>query len=696
MERKRNLQRIIVLGLVVLVVFLGYLYRLMQMQIAQGAEYLAQAEAGTVRQQVVKSPRGEIVDRYGRPFAVNRSGYNIVLDGAYMPQKTEANTVILRLMELMENCSEEWIDQLPVTMEEPFAFKEGEEAEVSRLKGRFDLNEYSTCADVMYWMTQRYQLGEYEEELDRYVLRDEDDPEVILASYTSQQMRRIAGVRYGMDLIDFGVASTYTFAEDVEISTVSRVEERNYEMPGVSVEESAIREYVSGDLAPHIIGQVGKIYKEEYEELKNKGYRMDDVVGKEGVEKFFEEYLKGQDGIRQITLDSRGNVISVEEAEPAIPGNTVILTLDKDLQRVAQEALEKQILHLQQTAPEGEGREANAGAVVVIENKTGDVLAAATYPSYDINEYRSNYSQLLQDSANPLWNRALLGEYSAGSTFKPAVSLAGLSEEVVTPHETIYCGGVYTELGSYQPRCLYVNGPITVRNALQVSCNIYFYETGLRLGIDKLNDYCAQLGLGQPTGIEIAENIGHLSSPEVKEKVEPGTPWYPADTVQSSIGQLYNQFTPLQLANYAATIGNRGTRMDVNIVRSVKTYNMDETVWENQPTVVQQVDATPQAFEVTIEGMELATAPGGTSYEYWGNYPMTIASKTGTPETKAFPNSTYICFGPSEDPEITVAVVIEKGWHGYTGAPVAKAIFDAYFYGEQSSQAPQAQGELLP
>lgn len=696
MEKKKNLKRLIALGAVILVVFLGYLYRLMQMQIAQGAEYLAQAEAGTVREQVVKSVRGEIVDRYGRPMAGNRSSYNIVLDGAYLPEKTEANTVILRLMELLEQCGEEWIDQLPVTLEEPFAFAEGKEAEISRLKGMFDLNEYSTCQDVMYWATQRYQLGEYDETLGRYVLRDEDDPQTILASYSTQQMRRIAGVRYGMELIEFGVASTYTFAEDVDIGTVSRVEERDYEMPGVNVEESAIREYVSGDLAPHIIGQVGKIYKEEYEELKNKGYRMDDVVGKEGVEKYFEEYLKGKDGVRRITLDSRGNVVSVEEAEPAVPGNTVVLTIDKDLQRVAQDALEKQILHLQQTAPEGEGREANAGAVVVIENKTGDLLAAATYPSYDINKYRSNYNQLLQDSANPLWNRALLGEYSAGSTFKPAVAIAGLSEGVVSPNETIYCGGVYTELGSYQPRCLYVNGPITVRNALQVSCNIYFYETGLRLGIERLNQYCVQLGLGQPTGIEIAENIGHLSSPEVKEQVEPGTPWYPADTVQSSIGQLYNQFTPLQLANYAATIGNRGTRMDVNIVRSVKTYTMDETVWENEPTVVQQVDATPQAFEVTIQGMEMATAPGGTSYAYWGDYPMTIASKTGTPETKAFPNSTYICFGPSEDPEITVAVVIEKGWHGYTGAPVAKAIFDAYFYGNQSSQAPQAQGQLLP
>lgn len=694
--KNNGIRRLLALGGVVLVVFFAYLYRLLQMQIGQGAEYLAQAEAGTVREQVIEAPRGEIVDRYGRPMASNRSCYNVVLDGAYLPSGEEANEIILSLTALMDECGEQWLDELPISQSWPFSFLEGYDTEISQLKKMFDLNEYSTCEDVMYWAAQRYQLGEYDASLGKYVKRDKKDPDIVVSDYTPEEARRIAGVRYGMDLIDFGVASTYTFAEDVDINTVSRVKERDFELPGVSIEESAIREYVSGDLAPHIIGQVGRIYKEEYQDLKAKGYRMDDMVGKEGVELYFEDYLRGKDGTRQITLDNRGNVVSVEETEPAVPGSTVVLTLDKDLQRVAQDALEEQIKYLQRTAPEGEGREANAGAVVVIENATGDILACATYPSYDINEYRSNYSQLVQDENKPLWNRALLGTYAAGSTFKPAVAVAGLSEGVISPNETIYCGGVYTELGSYQPRCLYVNGPITVRQALQVSCNIYFYETGLRLGIEKLNTYCSQFGLGEPTGIEIGEATGQLSSPAAKEKVEPGTPWYAADTVQSSIGQLYNQFTPLQLANYAATIGNRGRRMDVNIVRSVKSYNMDETVWENEPTVVQQVEGTAEAFEVTIEGMEMATGPGGTSYSYWGDYPMTIASKTGTPETKQFPNSTYICFGPSEEPEISVAVVIENGWHGYTGAPVARAIFDAYFYGEQASQEPLPQGELLP
>jgi len=693
MERQKSIQRFLVLGIVVLIVFCGYLYRLMQMQIAQGAQYLQQAEAGTVRQQVVKAARGEIVDRYGRPLAINRSGYNIILDGAYLPGGTKANDVIERLLGLMDECSEEWNDVLPISSQPPFQFLDGYDTEVAQVKKNFKVNEYSTCDDVMHWITDRYQLGEYDEASGNYILRDDDG--TVLKTYTPQQMRRIAGVRYGMDLQEFSIATTYTFAEDVDITTVAKVKERDFEMPGVAIEESAIREYVSGDLAPQIIGQVGQIYKEEYEELKNKGYRMDDIVGKEGIEKYFENYLRGTDGTRQITLDAKGNVVKVQETKPAVPGNTVVLTIDKDLQRVAQNSLEKQIKHLQATAPAGKGREANAGAVVVIENKTGDILACATYPSYDINEYRTHYAQLLADPAKPLWNRALLGEYAAGSTFKPSMAVAGLTEGVITPDSTITCTGVYQALGSYKPRCMYVNGPITVRHALQVSCNIFFYETGRRLGIERMNKYCSEFGLGQPTGIEIAESVGQLSSPAVKAKLEPGVPWYPADTVQSAIGQLYNQFTPLQLANYVATVGNRGDRMDVNIVRCVKNYNMDTTVWDNTPKVAQHVEGTPEAFEVTVEGMVMATQKGGTSYSYWGDYPIKVASKTGTPETFHLPNSTYICFGPADDPEISVAVVIEKGWHGYTGAPVAKDIFDAYFFGKSSDQAPAALGQLL-
>ncbi len=694
MSPQKSKARLIWLAVVVLIVFGGYIYRLMEVQIVQGEAYLSQAQAGVVQQQVIKAARGEIVDRYGRPLAVNRSGYNIVLDGAFLPKGSDTNTVLRSLIELMEEQNEQWIDLLPISNDMPFSYIDGLDTEVAQLKTQFEVNQYTESEDIMHWITQRYQLGQYDSKSGMYVYTDEDTG--LQTEYTPDMMRKIAGVRYGMDLQEFGLTISYTFAEDIGINTVAAVEERNFQLPGVSVGTSAIREYVSGDIAPHIIGQVGQIYREEYEELKNQGYRMDAIVGKEGVELAFESYLRGEDGVRQITLDSSGAVVSAEVTKPAVPGNTVVLTIDRDLQKVAQEALEAQIKNLQETAQEGMGKEANAGAVVVIENSTGDILAAATYPSYDINDYRTEYSSLLADPSNPLWNRALLGTYAAGSTFKPAVTIAGMTEEVVSHNERITCSGVYTGLGdSYQPGCLGVHGALTAQQALQVSCNIYFYETGNRLGIDNLNLYASQLGLGQPTGIEIAEATGQLSSPEIKELVEPGAPWYPADTVQSSIGQLYNQFTPLQLANYVATIGNQGERMDVNIVDAVKSYTMDETVWENTPTVAQYVQASDEALDITVEGMELATAPGGTSYFVWGDYPMTIASKTGTPETSAYPNSTYICYGPSEDPEISVAVVIEKGWHGYTGAPVAKAIFDAYFFSSQDQDAPQNLGELL-
>ena len=678
MKNKTSLLRMGLLGLILTGVFLGYLYKLMQMQIVHGEEYLKKAQQGSVRVQVEHAARGEIVDRYGRPLAINRSGFDVVFDGAYMPRGQE-NEIITRLIALMENAGEDWIDNLPISATEPFTFLEGYDTEIARLKKFLGLQEYATCDDVMHWLIDTYKLEGY-------------DPVLL---------RKLAGIRYEMSQRGYSISVNYTFAEDIDISTVTKIKERAYELQGVDVVESAIREYVSGDIAPHIIGQIGPIYKEEYETLKDKGYQMDDVIGKEGIEKYFEDQLRGVDGERQITLDSQGNVIDIKQTKAPQPGNTVVLTIDRDLQRVAQTALENQIKNLQQNAAPGAGKEADAGAVVAIEVKTGEILAAATYPSYDINNYRSDYSRLATDPLKPLYNRALLGLYAAGSTYKPSVALAALNEGLVEAGSTVNCGGVYTYYpGSYQPTCLSVHGPINVLNALRVSCNIYFYDVGRRLGIEKINKYSAQLGLGQPTGIEIGEKIGQLSSPEVKEKLE-GEPWYPADVLQSAIGQLYNQFTPLQLANYAATIGNRGKRMDVNIVKSIKNYTFTETVMENEPKVAQEVEASKEAFETVIDGMVMASGPGGTSFYYLGDYatgtyPYVIASKTGTPQTKEFPNSTYICFAPAEDPQIAIAVVIEKGWHGYTGAPVAKAIFDAYFFAGSGSETPQAMGQLLP
>lgn len=674
--------RILLLAGVVATVFVIYGLQLYQLQIVQGVSYRQELGGGTTKEQVIEAARGEILDRNGKPLGINTTGYNVVLDQVYLSDEDQ-NRIILTLCRLLAAEGEEWIDNLPITKTLPLRFLEDSAgsgstnyaAQVLRLKEDAQVAAYASVDDVIYNLVRRYDLEEF----------------------SVSDQRIIMGVRYEMERRGFSASTPYTFAENVSIETVAKVKERSFELQGADIEESSIRQYVTGSIMPHIVGYIGPIYREEYQQLKekneelkkyNKEYALNDTIGKSGVELAYESTLRGSDGIRRITLDASGNVIDSQTVVEPIPGNSVILTIDSDLQRVAQTALEEQIAHLQATSPEGMGREADAGAAVVIHCKTGEILAAATYPSYDMETFRSAYSTLLSDERRPLVNRAYQGSYAAGSCYKPAVALAALSEEIITPSTLIECTGIYTRFSGYQPKCLYVNGHIDVMDALKVSCNYFFYEVGYQLGIDRINRYSSQLGLGQPTGIELPEVIGELSSPEVKARHE-SDPWWDGDTVQSAIGQLYNNFSPLQLANYTATIANRGTRMEAHIIKSVKSYNLDETISVTQPKIAEQVDAPAEAFETVIEGMTRVTSDpdGGTAYYYLGDYPISIAAKTGTPQTRQYPNSVFVCFAPVDEPEIAVCVVIEDGWHGYTGAPVARAIFNQYFFPDGNTDA---------
>lgn len=659
-QREKGLRTILLLCLL-LAVFGAFVLRLMRVQIVEGESYRALIEQGSTRKQIIEAARGEIVDRNGTPLSLNATGYNIVLDKAFLPTSRQ-NSVILELTRLLQNAGEVWIDNLPISRTQPFAFEEGEQeaAAIARLKKEINVQESAPVDDVLYWLAERYRLQEF----------------------TPNEQRTIAGVRYEMERRGFNIEVPYTFAENVSITTVAKVKERSFSLEGTDVLESPIRQYAGGDLMPHILGFTGPIYAEEYDALKDKGYKRNDTLGKAGIEKAFEDELRGSSGTRSITINAKGDVIDVVSEVDPVPGNTVVLTIDKRLQRTAADALEKQIINLQNTAPAGEGKEADSGAVVLMHCKTGEILAAVNYPSYDRETYRFAYQTLLDDPRKPLINRAVQGTYAAGSIYKPSVATAALATGVVAPESTINCTRVYTALGaSYQPKCLSYHGPINVLDALRYSCNIFFYESGRRLGIDTINKFSAQYGLGQPTGIEIPETVGELSSPESKAR-HGGGQWYEADTVQSAIGQLYNSFSPLQMANYAATIGNRGKRMETHLVRSVESYTRSETIKKTQPVLADTVQADNAVFETVIEGMVRASRIG-TAQRYFGNYPIDVASKTGTPETVELPNSTFIAFAPANDPEIAIAVLIEKGWHGYTGAPVAKEIFDAYFYPQE-------------
>lgn len=671
---KPTVPRLRVTLLAVLFLTMGVVFglRLIKMQIVESAQYIELANKSTSQKQVVAAARGEIVDRYGRPMASNRTGFNVVLDKAFL-KKGKENDTIRDLIAIMKQSNEEWLDNLPLTSTEPFAF-DGGEGDIARLKKFVDVNAAATATDVWFWLVDIFGLSDYPPE----------------------QQRLIAGVRYEMAQRGFNYEVPYTFAEDISISTITKIKENSYALSGVDVQESAIREYVSGDLAPHIVGRIGPIYSEELAEYKEQGYEANEIVGKEGMEKAYEKELRGTSGERQISFEN-GAVVDVVETVAPKPGNTVVLTLDKELQRVLQTSLDVEIKKMRQAKDVNHGKDATVGAAVVIHVPTGEVLASASYPSYNLLTYKEDYAKNMEDPFQPFYNRALQGTYAPGSIFKPCVATAGMNEGIITPQSIVNCTRVYTFFApTYTPSCLYYNGPINVVDALRVSCNFFFYETGRLVGIDKIDEYAKGYGLGELTGIELPEQKGRRAGPEFRKSID--QKWFSGDVIQAAIGQSDHKFTPIQLATYAATIANDGKRMRTHMVKSVVSYNFDQTMTETQPELMNDMHLKPGVIDAVKQGMEAAAGPNGTSLGKFNNYGVTVAAKTGTPQVNEAGtelNSTYIAFAPVENPEIAIAVVVEKGGQGYTGVPIAKAVFDQYFFANKDSQSPQRAETLL-
>lgn len=667
---KEGKLRMLILFSVMLIFFLAYMFRLLSMQIVDGEEYMSMVNEGYTVRRSISAGRGEIVDCYGVPFATNRVSLDITFDRAAMPKENE-NAIIMRLFDILSPVNESWNDTLPLSAGAPFSFLEGREASVAALKRHLGLADFATAEDVTYWLRERYDLN----------------------GYSNEMFRKLAGVRYEMERQGFNVSTPYTFAADISVSTMTTINERNFDFPGVDVVESSVREYPMGDIAPHIIGTIGPIYEEEYAELDHSIYGLNDIIGKSGIEKAYESELRGTNGILELTFNSKGELIDTKTIKEPVPGNTVVLTIDSHLQKVAQDALESSIINLRNTAEEGKGKEAEGGACVVTRVGTGEILAAATYPSYDLATYKSDYSSLLATDFNPLFNRCTGGTYAAGSTFKPVVATAGLMDGVISRYTTIPCNGIYTHYTDYQPGCLGVHGSVDVVHALGVSCNIFFYDTGRILGIDRIRKYASLYGLGQVTGVELSENIGHVSGPDTAEKL--GIRWQEGDVLQSSIGQSYNSFSPIQFSNYAATIANKGVRVKAHLVKSINSFDFDEEIYRTPVTIASDMKMSDRTYDTLLAGMEASTRD--SSGMYWQGFDIPVASKTGTPETTSgYPNSTFICFAPANEPEVAVSVIIEKGWHGYTGAPVARAVFEDYFYADKSTGALSPFDTLLP
>ena len=642
------------------------------MQIINGQGYKNLSEQRVSLNMTEKAPRGEITDRNGKVLVTNRRGFSLRLQKTGL-NDTEFNAMLLKVFEIFDEEGFVLPDTLPITAETPYEFTFSDDSEKAKwYSENTNISDKLTAQAVVDYLKEQYGA--------------KDVPD--------HMTRRLVGVRYDIRKSGFSITSPYILATDVPFTVVLRIKERSNEFSGISVTRDYFREYTSGKLAAHILGRVGKIYKEEYAELKEKGYSINELVGKQGIEKYCESYRRGEKGIKSAFYGKDKALIKGSLDKEAVPGNFVVLTIDSELQRVAEESLEK---YIKEIAAHGaangrgmRGEDANAGAAVAIDVNTGEVLALATYPGYDPQSFSEDYETLSNDAAKPLWNRAISGTYTPGSTFKPLTAIAGLSTGSITANETITCEGVYKFYEDYQPKCWIwseqhtTHGPLNVSQAIVESCNYFFYETGRRTGIDAINEYAKKFGLGEKSGIELLEEVkGNVASPEYKKTLYSNPKdqkWVAGDTIQTAIGQSYSSFTPISLANYVATIANGGKRYKVHIIKSVRSSKDGSFIYEEKPTVVENVNVSEDIFNTVRKGM-LGVTDEGSAKQIFEDYPISIGGKTGTAQIskKSSNNALFVSFAPFDKPEIAIVVVIEHGYRGANAAYVARDIYDEYF-----------------
>ena len=634
--------------------------RLFSLQIINGAEYKEQAENRLVRAYPIKAPRGEIFDRYGRPMVTNRMGYYVQIQDIGN-EDSIINKTIYNLIQIFEADGIEYINDFPITGD-PYTFDfsrySDPEKALTDWKKEQKLEDYGTAEAVVDYYMKKYEVSK---------------------DFELTDALKVVGVRYTMESKGFSTMAPYTFANNIDMETVQKLKEGAVALNGISVEIEPVREYVNGNMAAHILGRTDIIYKEEYEELKEKGYGMNDVIGKDGLEKVLEKYLKGKDGYKRVEQNKSGSVSQTLNVTPPVTENYAVLTIDSELQRVAEESLAKNI-----EATRGDkGIDCFSGAAVAVEINTGEVLAMASLPNYDPAEYSKNYTELFNDPKNPLLNRALGGAYTPGSTFKPLTSIAALEEGIITPSTQIADLGVYKFYApSYQPTCLIwkntgeTHGTINVSEAIGVSCNYFFYDVGRQLGIEKLSSYAKAFGLGQKTGIELAEADGLVASKEFRESRN--MEWYPGDTLQAAIGQSDNMFTPAQLASYVSTIINKGTRYSLRLVKEVRSYSTGEVVYKNEPTIISQYGISDETLAAVKDGMRRVTEDG-TAKAVFENFEIPVGGKTGTAEVSRGSDTVlFVGFAPYDNPQIAVAVVLEHGASSRYAAQVARDMFEYY------------------
>lgn len=641
--------------------------KLVQLQVVQGAQYYAQSQRRIARVETVEAARGEIYDRNGTPIVTNDVRFVLTLSISQMG--AQRDETLLTLFDLCREAGISWTDDLPISTDAPFSYLE--ETATSVQLRRFesylesvDLQQPATAAQLLTQLCNRYELNE---------------------TLPEETRRRLSGVLYSCELRSREITwSPYEFAQGLDSSFVARLTELN--LPGVSVSPVSVRRYETTSAA-HILGRVGLMDEAQWSHYQTLGYDMDAHVGKDGVELAFEEYLHPQRGEETTEADTQGRVTGSSYTQEPQPGSSVNLTLDLSLQEKVEEILASSVPAL----PGAEG-----AAVAVLDVSDGGVLALASYPTYDLSAFSADYENLSQDPAQPLFNRALQGTYAPGSTFKMVPAIAALEEGLITPETQILDTGVYTYYHSPQPRCwIYrqqrrTHGLETVSEAITDSCNVFFYDVGRRLGIQRLEDYARRFGLGEKSGIELSgESAGVIASAYYTESL--GGTWYEGNTLSAAIGQENNRFTPLQLASYVATLATGGTRLQVHLLSSVTSFDQKELLHRYETTVLDELSITPAHLDAVKAGMLGVTTQGSVA-GYFQEVPVTVGAKTGSVQVSGSDasNAVFVAFAPYENPEIALAIVVEKGGSGSELGAIAAEIISFYFAPEDTM------GPMLP
>ena len=689
MKKLHTSMRIALLGALFVLICVFYAVVLVNVQITGQDYYTIIKEETSTRYVTIAAKRGEIFDRNGKALVINTTNYNICLEYGAMPSaKADFNAVILTARQaIIDGGAEEQLTApvFPYDGSYPNYTRNAEffESPTNQTKFNSLLKRLEKDADIpdeelLQFLRLRYGLITYDKTTKTYT-----------ENYPAEDAQVLLAIRFHMEYMQFSRVEPYTLAENVTLAALTYVKELS--IGQIIVTEEPARTYVYDGYASHILGTIGQITAENLDYYKELGYSADAYVGRWGIEQVCEEYLRGVDGTMKIVEDAYGNILSETVVKEPIPGNDVYLTIDIDLQITAENALKDNVTVIHQLAAEtkGEfdGEDASTGAAVAVNPNTGEVLALASYPTFNLSDYQSNYKTYSTDELQPLYNRALLGMYAPGSTFKPGVAATALQEGVITANTTIVDRGAY-DFGDYHPRCwIYLrfgrtHGSQNVVQAIQNSCNYFFYEVGNRLGIAKMNEYSRMYGLGVSTGIELPEKTGILAGPEYSASV--GTVWNPGNTLQAAIGQSDNTFTPLQLAVYTGTLINGGTRYRAHLVKEVKTFPDGETVKSVEPEVLNQIEFSAGIIH-TIKSAMKDVVESGSAARIFRGYDIEVGGKTGTAQVGGERSDNALCtgFAPYSDPKIAVAVVIEQGANGTDVAYTAKAMYDYYLKGQK-------------